>query len=362
MSVEEWTKQYAKDKQGLVAIIDSDAAAIAPCMHYDELHKNLMEYQTTSKCKATVKQLVEWYLFCKNASSSKPSKSSKSSKSSNETCYFEAQSGNLCGKHAINHLLQEPKIIWEKSPDLYIVNGDSYTQLNLYQLCNEVRKDFIHTYMEHGVLSDENVEKILEPGNPSLYKSLEKKYGFTKVCDAKQSNISFDGVNHILSTKLNYDTIYEFTDKEEHAPFKPKDETMIREQLNDSTLLGMILNINNNHYTAVTTHLAGCPPGTFSYFDSQTPFDSSTDCYDEDGLLEMLSDIHIGAIIFVRDKKGAYASVTATRRRMAQSSSSAQAASPTKAANSPTKASKAASPKKGGTRKHKKKTHTKKRS
>jgi len=86
--------------------------------------------------------------------------------------YRERQNAQLCGKHAINHVLQEEKFVWlDKNMEVYIVKPDTHAvepktardkniQINFYGACkNYERVVFRESFMES---FDKNIEQLLD--------------------------------------------------------------------------------------------------------------------------------------------------------------------------------------------------------
>jgi len=62
--------------------------------------------------------------------------------------FFEKQRHNLCGQHALNHILQEPKYVWVENAGL-LIGGDNpmnnEVKINLWKFCNNYAEELKRT-------------------------------------------------------------------------------------------------------------------------------------------------------------------------------------------------------------------------
>ena len=80
---------------------------------------------------------------------------------------MENQQKQLCGKHALNHLLQEEKIVWVPNKSTLLTEGgktpdikDKDTKYNLWNLCQEREKNEIDRLLEK-YIEEESQRRIL---------------------------------------------------------------------------------------------------------------------------------------------------------------------------------------------------------
>jgi hypothetical protein len=236
--------------------------------------------------------------------------------------HIENQEGSLCGKHAINHILQEEKIVLRNDINSQFINKTTNLQapddsnpklpniqLNLFKYCGIIEH---MTAWSLGMSPYTYRTTDIDPNTG------ENQYMPT--CDKNYQNLTFLGVEHLLRI-LGYETISNHLDKTSNDK---KDEfwTNFSVQLEDSNLLGVIINLGGNHYTAISTYLKNCDTwqlidhdiksAKFSYIDS---IGAEVHCFTMLELIQHLIIRDIEAVIYVYDKAGAYASVAARRHR-----------------------------------------------
>ena len=247
---------------------------------------------------------------------------------------LERQIGALCGKHAINHVLQEEKIVLRT--DLHNIIGNNGTglstqfidketngpapidsdpkdiniQLNLLKYCDIV---------EVGMWQESGMSTLQEYRNTDV-----DEYGnniYVPVCDENYQNLKFDGITEILRI-LGYRYYHNHS---QHPNFWND----FRERLVDNQLLGVILNLGEGHYTAISKYLKNCKTWqridgrlesvSFSYIDSMGPTTKTSPllhCLSLNNLIKFLRSLkNLSAVIYVYDEDHAYPSVALRRLR-----------------------------------------------
>ena len=202
--------------------------------------------------------------------------------------YFETQDREQCGKHSVNHILQEEKIVNIQNRAKLInkeghndMQGDDAlaenAQLNLFHYCNILAQEQKRIT---GVDTNEDV------------------------CDNNYEKMTFNGVGILLKNILKYKT---------YTAFK---ETIFEEmklQLQKRRCLGAVLNLNKGHYTAVSKFYS---TRKYTYIESISRDDNIMEYDDIDELIHHLKKLTNGAgypdtivgVIFVFDTEDAYVS------------------------------------------------------
>jgi len=165
--------------------------------------------------------------------------------------YLERQVRLQCAKHAINHVLQEEKVV--KVPPPFAVQGtpvsgkfidkatgkaapdnssamDPAIQLNLWELCDEF--DLLQA-IQTGYNTPANFIRNASP---------------QERCDSVHENMPFEGLVFILS-ELNYKTDFKIDTPTNLAAH-------VAQAITTPELLGVILNLGGGHYTALSKFLA----------------------------------------------------------------------------------------------------------
>jgi hypothetical protein len=238
--------------------------------------------------------------------------------------HIETQEGALCGKHAINHILQEEKIVLntdinsqfiDKTTDLGAPDNSnpklSNIQLNLFKYCS---------ILENTAWKRSGMSTL------QAYRNLDIVNGihvYVPPCDENYQNMTFYGVELLLQI-LGYETDTSHLDKERHDMRVEFWKKMI-DQLNNNNLLGIIVNLDGTHFTAISKYLKDCETWQitgenfnstiFSYIDSIGEDGAEVQCFSMTDLILHLNKRDVEAVIYVYDKAGAYASVAARRHR-----------------------------------------------
>jgi hypothetical protein len=152
--------------------------------------------------------------------------------------HLEVQHLLLCGVHAINHLLQEKKLVWNpEEPRLLVPMArsknpkdpkDNHTRINMSRFC------------------DIQVNEALKAGIPRH--SIES-------CNPAKGNIPADIIVNLLRF-LDYDT--DDTPFVSEAESKSQFVRAARFKMQKAGFLGMIVNIGRYHWTALTPYLNSC--------------------------------------------------------------------------------------------------------
>jgi len=146
---------------------------------------------------------------------------------------LERQERLLCGKHAINHILQETKVDWQpRNPDLLITGSrnpmNRHTHINLAQFCGP--------YFEYYLAARRF------PVNARMPE-----------CDLINGNISSSVIQVFFANLLNYRV-----DVIGFAREKRADLRRLAGHLEEHDCLGAIINIGGEHWTAVSRYLNAC--------------------------------------------------------------------------------------------------------
>ena len=164
---------------------------------------------------------------------------------------LERQTLLLCGKHAINHVLQEEKLDWRpKNPNLLLTGSrnplNRDTRINLARFCD--------TYFAYF----RTVHQI--PANAD--------------CDLINGNISSDVIQILFTNLLKYgvDTVYFSVDRVASL-------RKLQAGLDRKDCLGAVINMGGYHWTAISQYLNSCRKRyngrlekfKWAYIDSQSP-------------------------------------------------------------------------------------------
>lgn len=232
--------------------------------------------------------------------------------------YFEKQVSSQCAKHAINHILQENKIVYKKPPfrvGAVNVSGkyinkttkevapdnsnplDPNIQLNLYTICDE------YDLLQAITSGYNNVKNYIRGSDPE------------ERCDKKHENLPFEGIVQILSD-MNYSTFFQYEKSRSLEEFQLR--------IRDPSLLGIILNKGGGHYVAISKFLKSKPQWevmangvnikNLAYIDSVTSSAIVTpDMYTIEEMFLVLNGVNIYASIFIYAKEDSYRSVAVQR-------------------------------------------------
>ena len=253
--------------------------------------------------------------------------------------YSEAQVDLLCGKHAINNILQEEKLVWDTENPL-LVNTTltkkdgtkieftspiqhKQVKINLYKFCELYPSRLAASSGQ----SPENAARTL---------TVRDK------CNMIKGMIPFEGLGFILKD-LNFRPEYE----------RRLTEASIVKMTKPDNLLGVIFNLGEGHYTALSKFLRKCKSWTrnetkrltsvsYSYMDSASA--NIIECLSNAQLFPFLNKLPISAILYVYHFPGSYESLSVKR-----------ATQLSKALESAPVSQKAATGKQGGKRKNNRK-------
>lgn len=157
---------------------------------------------------------------------------------------LERQTKLLCGKHAINHLLQEEKVVWR--PELeqtYIPNGnpmDSKVKVNLADYCNTFYKIY---------KAERNIPE--DAADPD--------------CDLVNGNLTSDMIQVFLANDLRY-KVEAFS----FSSVSNSDDNIrkMRSAILKPEALGALVNIGGYHWTAISQNLESCRKRTKGRLES----------------------------------------------------------------------------------------------
>ena len=181
----------------------------------------------------------------------------------------------LCGRHAINHILQESKVDWRPANRDLLITGsrdpmNRDTHINLAQFCT--------TYFDYY----RSAHRI--PAN-----------GRMPACDLVNGPISSDVIQVLFANLLKYTvTIMGF------ARDRATDLRALRGSLEQHNCLGAIINIGGYHWTAVSRYMDSCRKRSgarltkFRWADIDSLADSIYECTDS---LPALFEKHGGRFV-----------------------------------------------------------------
>uniref|UniRef100_A0A6C0DQW1 Uncharacterized protein n=1 Tax=viral metagenome TaxID=1070528 RepID=A0A6C0DQW1_9ZZZZ len=212
---------------------------------------------------------------------------------------FERQQLLLCGKHAINHILQERKVDWQPRSRELLLTGrrhvmDPDTHINLAQFCG--------TYFEYYRAA----QRI--PANARM-----------PPCDLINGNVSTDVIQVLFASLLGYGV-----DVIGFARHKATDLKRLKGHLEEDNCMGAIINIDGVHWTAVSRYLDSCRKRVggriekfrWAYIDSLA--ESIYECTDSlDELFEKYGARFAQAILIYNRPGESYYSVAAKRMEIA---------------------------------------------
>jgi hypothetical protein len=211
---------------------------------------------------------------------------------------LERQTLLLCGKHAINHVLQEEKLDWRpKNPQLLLTGSrnplNRDTRINLARFCDTY---FAYFRAVHQIPADAD-------------------------CDLINGNISSDVIQILFTNMLQYsvDAVYFSVDRTASL-------RKVQAGLERKDCLGVVINIGGYHWTAISQYLNSCRKRhngrlekfKWAYIDSQAP--SIYEC--SDSLAELLKKYggnFVQAILIYNRPRESYYSVAAERMATARS-------------------------------------------
>lgn len=224
--------------------------------------------------------------------------------------YSEAQVSLLCGKHAINNILQEEKLVWDPTKPLLIDRKTKeaatvftspmfiQTQLNLHKFCE---------------LYPARVAQASQQSLENAQATMTK----TDLCDMANGNVPLEGLNFILRD-------LQFRTERESIPDKAtiKDADIEKMTKNDN-LLGVIFNLGKGHYTALSKFIKKCKSWTrnesrrltsvsYSYIDSVP---NTIVCKSNAELGPFLKGLKISAILYIYWNPASYPSVSVRRAK-----------------------------------------------
>jgi hypothetical protein len=230
--------------------------------------------------------------------------------------YCEDQKDSLCAKHAINHILQEEKIVWIPNNDNLYINKSDSTGTRSEQV---MTKDVAINLWEFCGVSDAEARASVEaePGEAA--------------CKGN-GNLAFDRIPSLIRL-LGYDIVLSGKDRADalYSEKKPKRLFMaqLMAKISNICVLGAVLNLGKSHYTAIVKNARGCKSDLkgdstgkvvtdfgYAYMDSNGPKGRFIGyCGTSDELETYLNTLPIVACLFISDRANAYESVAASRRR-----------------------------------------------
>ena len=228
--------------------------------------------------------------------------------------YCEDQKDLLCAKHAINHILQEEKLVWiPGNENLYINKSDGSSTRS-----EEVsKKDVAINMWEFCGVSDAEARVSVE-GEPG-----------EAACKGN-GNLAFDRIPSLIRL-LGYDIFPIGEDRADalYSAKTPKRLFMaeLMAAITQQCVLGAVINLGKSHYTAIVKNVRGCRSNYkhngklltgagYAYMDSNGPGGKFIGyCGNIDELERYLNTLPIVACLFIADRADGYDSVTASRRR-----------------------------------------------
>ncbi len=294
--------------------------------------------------------------------------------------HYEKQELLLCGKHAINHVLQENKIVWntdndflilEKGEDKLATNNvlHSNTQINLSKFCqfmlllsNGVFKETCDS--SRGNIPFDSISLLLkkmlnyETVTKRLYYDEQlvemKKRRDKLIPDLKryrenplsipQFEIPRDGIPQVIKTQMNItgktynkfkqdELIESLTNEittltsfiENFALNKATFESEFKIEFNKPNLLGAIVNLGGWHYVAVSKFVKECKTWkrdatgrlvSESFMYIDSMGGVTKNCLKLDALIELLKTNHAQSVVFVYPQAGCYDSVANKRLQL----------------------------------------------
>ena len=280
---------------------------------------------------------------------------------------MESQHFQLCAVHAINHLLQEEKVIWEpRIPTMYISSSENVNYVNNAPhawtcACNHTNPsneescaachtaqpahrnndrlghaynisganvsddakdpmDYdtlinIHKYCANKLLDLQATQK--EPGKNTLPEPETLLNTFPEsVCQftgGHQGMIPFDFIGDILERTLH------------HTVIRPKtiDNDVIIDAVQEDDTLGVLLNLGGGHYTTICKYFKSCivdDERKYAYIDSiYNDNEGGVNCVTAAELNQLLTDIAafgqtVYAVLVVKSTADSYESKAKTRQ------------------------------------------------
>ena len=304
-----------------------------------------------------------------SSSSGEAATSSGSSSPSNkaEDTYIEKQEKQLCGKHALNHLLQEEKIVWvPNNKSTLLTEGgktldikDKDTKYNLWNLCEERKKNGIESLKLK--FQEENLNRIqirLIENKPQANDQYYKTRGISNLANDindwndihkkyKKSDGSIMGQDEILNLLIQehseplseeekklQQTTESICDPNGNVPFDwfvdifnaldyeakhvIKDyQTQLESAMNEPNYLGFFINQGAWHYVSSPKYSNFENNCEFVIADSLGP--KYYTCYkSKDAYYNALKDLKIqGGYLIFANKPDAYQSVAVERMKKA---------------------------------------------
>lgn len=203
--------------------------------------------------------------------------------------YTEAQTAALCGKHAINHVLQEEKIV---------KNGDTPSKIKLNPILQTVKINLV----DYCGKLEEDETAFLKNIDPDTEVEFDNN---NRICTKPgYDNIRFDGLTLLLENYLYY-TVNSYVGD---STKKVEMEKFIKINIQKRRCLGIILNLGAFHYVAISKYHT---QGFYSYIDSVGSSSRATvNNYNEVAdLMKSLSKKNIAGAIAIKDNEYSYQSV-----------------------------------------------------
>jgi len=246
--------------------------------------------------------------------------------------YSEAQVSLLCGKHAINNILQEEKLVWEPSKPLLI---DKKTKEVANIFTNPM---FVQTQLNLHKFCELYPARVAEASHQSL-ENAKATFTKTDLCDMANGNVPLEGLNFILND-------LQFRTERESIPDKGIiNDASIAKMIKNDNLLGVIFNLGKGHYTALSKFLKKCKSWTrnetkrltsvsYSYMDSVP---NTVECKSNDELGPFLKGLKISAILYIYWNGASYPSVSVRRAKGLERATTTPAPAPATATTTVTK-------------------------
>jgi hypothetical protein len=213
--------------------------------------------------------------------------------------YEESQVDRLCAKHAVNHLLQEEKVIYNPGLSSRYVNKGTGSSAP-----------------ESSNPKDPNIQINLD----FLCKDISTGTDPEMNCDSDGQNLPIFGLIIILEHTLGFET--RLLDSAEHTFW-----STITSYMKDPTLLGIIFNLNGTHYTVLSRYIKNCSPSSSSSSSSSSSMFVYADseakkthmpilyCINETASIPYLKTLKIRAAVCVFDSSSAYNCLSIQRLR-----------------------------------------------
>lgn len=286
--------------------------------------------------------------------------------------YYEPQKGSLCAKHALNHLLQEGKIVFMPGRDLYYNSQtkadsaaadilDKDIHLNFWKYCDVKDAEQMAQIGEiadptcsaqHDNLTFDRLEELVSLfGYKAVSSRVYRSSAELEDHETEQIRILYNSDGNKLMIEdpdhpgqMIPKTVVERIRKPKLYPVRDQGQIRmmtrqvkttrpefwqeIKEKLQEMDLLGVLINKGAWHYTAISKFMKGCSRWernatrrlrSVSYAYIDTIPSKTQECLNLDAMINYLQrNSNIDSVIYVYDQPGAYNSVAASRLRKLQ--------------------------------------------